>query len=64
VGLRDDAVTCIDQALILVETTKETMFEADIVRMTGELALKTLRQDAYMAQTRHLTVTAKIGGNG
>jgi hypothetical protein len=40
------------------------MFEADIVRMTGELALKTLRQDAYMAQTRHLTVTAKIGGNG
>jgi predicted ATPase len=49
-GRFDDAETCIDQALTLVETTKEMMFEADIVRMTGELALKTAASDPVKAE--------------
>ena len=44
-GRFDDAIRCIDQALILVEETKEMMFEADIIRIAGELALKSAASD-------------------
>ena len=34
----------------LVETTKETWFEAEVYRIAGEIALQSLRPDAAKAQ--------------
>ncbi len=36
----DDAWRCIGEALATIKTTKERWFEADILRMAGEIALK------------------------
>ena len=35
-----DASRCIGEAMTLVETTKETWFEAEVHRIAGEIALK------------------------
>ena len=39
-GQFDDASRCISEAMTLVETTKETWFEAEVHRIAGEIALK------------------------
>ncbi len=49
-GRFDDAWRCISEAMTAVETTKETWFEADILRMAGEIALKSPQPDAAKAQ--------------
>ena len=49
-GQFDDAWRCIGDAITVVETTKETWFEADILRMAGEIALKSPEPDAAKAE--------------
>ena len=46
----DDAWRCIGEAINAVEATKETMFEADIRRTAGEIALMSPEPDAAKAQ--------------
>ena len=48
-GQFDDAWRCIDEAMVAVETTKETWCEADILRIAGEIALKSPERDAAKA---------------
>jgi predicted ATPase len=58
-GQFDDAWRCIGEALRAMETTKETWFEAEINRVAGEIALKSLSPDAAKAEAyfeRALTV--------
>ena len=58
-GQFDDASRCISEAMTLVETTKETWFEAEVHRIAGEIALKSPKPDAAKAETyfeRALTV--------
>src|SRR5262249_4988614 len=45
-----DAWRCIDKATTAVETTKETMFEAEVYRIAGEIALKSPPLDVPKAQ--------------
>ena len=45
-----DAWRCIDEATRAVETTKETMFEAEVYRIAGEIALKSPQPDVGKAQ--------------
>jgi predicted ATPase len=45
----DDAWRCIGEAVTAVETTKEKWFEAEIHRIAGEIALKSLKPDAAKA---------------
>ena len=45
-----DAWRCIGEATRAVETTKETMFEAEVYRIAGEIALKSPEPDAAKAQ--------------
>ncbi len=45
-----DAWRCIGEATRAVETTKETMFEAEVYRVAGEIALKSPEPDAAKAQ--------------
>jgi predicted ATPase len=49
-GQLDDAGRCIGEATTAMETTKETLFEADVHRMAGEIALKSPEPDAVKAQ--------------
>jgi predicted ATPase len=49
-GQFDDAWRSIDEALMAVETTQETWFEAEINRMAGEVALKSPEPDAAKAR--------------
>ena len=49
-ALADDASRCIGEAMTLVETTKETWFEAEVHRIAGEIALKSLQPDAAKAE--------------
>jgi class 3 adenylate cyclase/tetratricopeptide (TPR) repeat protein len=61
-GQFDDAWRCIGQAMTEVETTKATLFEADINRTAGEIALKSPEPDAAKAQAyfeRALAVVRK-----
>jgi predicted ATPase len=54
-----DAWRCIGEATSVVETTKETMFEAELYRIAGEIALKSPQPDVAKAQAyfeRALTV--------
>jgi predicted ATPase len=44
-GQFDDAWRCIGEALRAMETTKEMWFEAEINRVAGEIALKSLSPD-------------------
>ena len=46
----DDARRCIDDAMTAVETTKETWYEAEVNRIAGEVALKSLTPDAAKAE--------------
>ena len=46
----DDALYCIREAVTAVETTKEKWSEAEIHRIAGEIALKSLKPDAAKAE--------------
>jgi predicted ATPase len=50
-GEFNDARLCIGEALCAVETTKEALFEAEINRIAGEIALKSPEPDAVKAQS-------------
>ena len=39
-GRFDDAWRCIDEAITIIETTKERWFEAEVNRIAGEIALR------------------------
>jgi predicted ATPase len=57
-----DAWRCIDKATRAVETTKETMFEAEVYLIAGEIALKSPQPDVAKAQAyfeRALAVARK-----
>ena len=57
-----DAWRCIGEATRAVETTQETMFEAELYRIAGEIALKEPQPDAAKAQgyfERALSVARK-----
>ena len=57
-----DAWRSIDEAIGAVETTKETMFEPEVYRIAGEIALKSPEPDAAKAQAyfeRALAVARK-----
>jgi predicted ATPase len=45
-----EAWRCIDEATRAVETTKETMFEAELYRIAGEIALRSPEPDAAKAE--------------
>ncbi len=49
-GQFDDAKRCVGEALTVVETTKERLYEADINRIAGEIALKSPEPDAAKAE--------------
>jgi len=49
-GHFDDAWRCIDEAMTAVEATKERWHQADIIRMAGEIALKSPTPDAAKAE--------------
>jgi predicted ATPase len=50
-GQFEDAWRCLDEAMMAVETTKETWFAADLHRMAGEIALLSSEPNAEKAQT-------------
>jgi class 3 adenylate cyclase/predicted ATPase len=45
-----DAWRCVGEATRAVETTKETMFEAEVYRIAGEIAFQSRERDAAKAQ--------------
>jgi hypothetical protein len=47
----DDAWRCIDEAVAAVEATREKLWEADINRTAGEIALMSPKPDATKAQS-------------
>jgi predicted ATPase len=47
----DDAERCANEALTLVELTNERLFEADINRIVGEIALASLEPNVARAKT-------------
>jgi class 3 adenylate cyclase/predicted ATPase len=49
-GCLEDASCCIDQAIMTIEQTKETWWEAGVNRIAGEIALKSLKSDAAKAE--------------
>ena len=49
-GQIDDARRCIEEAMTLVETTKETWSEAEINRVAGEIALRSPKPAAAKAE--------------
>jgi predicted ATPase len=58
-GRFDDAWRSIDEALTVIETTKERWWEAEVNRVAGEIVIKAPRPDAAKAETffdRALTV--------
>jgi predicted ATPase len=59
-GQLDEAWRCIDEAMTAIETTGERWFEAEVNRIAGEIALKSLEPDAAKAEAhfqRALTVS-------
>jgi class 3 adenylate cyclase/predicted ATPase len=46
----NDAWRCIEEALAIVETSKERWYEAELHRMAGDIALRSPRQDAVQAR--------------
>ena len=50
IGQLNDAWRCIGEAMTAVETTKEGLWESEIHRMAGEIALLSSRPDAAKAQ--------------
>ena len=58
-GQFDKAWGCIDEAISMIETTKETLYDAEINRVAGEIALRSPVPDAVKAEAyfeRALTV--------
>jgi predicted ATPase len=49
-GQFGDAWRCVDEALTLIEKTKERWCEAEVNRIAGEIALKSPERDAAKAQ--------------
>jgi predicted ATPase len=49
-GKLDDAWRCIDEAMIAVERTKESWYEAEIQRTAGEIALRSPQPDRLKAE--------------
>ena len=49
-GQPDDARRCIDEAIDKVERSKEKWCEAEVHRIAGEIALKSLTPDAEKAE--------------
>ena len=49
-GQLDEAWRCIDEALTLVDKTKERWFEAEVNRIAGEIALKSPEPDVAKAE--------------
>ena len=49
-GKFDDAWRCFDEAMTMLETTKERWSEAEIQRAAGEIALKSPEQDTVRAE--------------
>lgn len=49
-GQFDDAWSSIGEATTLVETAKETWYEAEVHRIAGEIALMSLKRDAAKAE--------------
>ena len=45
-GQFDDAQRCIDEAIAAIKATKETIYEAEVYRIAGEIALKSPIPDA------------------
>ena len=48
-GQFDNAWRCIDEAMATIEITKERLFEAEVNRIAGEIALKSPEPDAAKA---------------
>jgi predicted ATPase len=48
-GQFDGAWRCIDEAIVTIETTKESWFEAEVHRVAGELALNSAEPDGTKA---------------
>ena len=65
-GQFDDAWRCIGEAMsAVVETTKETWFEAEVHRIAGEIALKSPEPDTAKAEAyfeRALAVARSAAG--
>jgi tetratricopeptide (TPR) repeat protein len=49
-GQFDDAWRCVHEATVAIKTTKETIYEAEVNRVAGEIALKSPVPDAVKAQ--------------
>ena len=49
-GQFDEASRCISEAIVAVQTTNESWYEADIYRIAGEIALKSPKPDAAKAE--------------
>ena len=49
-GQFDEASRCICEAIVAVQTTNESWYEADIHRIAGEIALKSPKPDAVKAE--------------
>ena len=49
-GKFDDAWRCIDEATAVVDTTKQKLWEAEVNRLAGEIALMSSEQDVAKAQ--------------
>jgi class 3 adenylate cyclase/predicted ATPase len=61
-GEFDDAWRCVGEAMKMVETTKERVWEAEVCRSAGEIALKTPEPDATKVEAyfqQALTVARK-----
>ena len=61
-GQFDDAQRCIDEAIVVIKATKETIYEAEVYRIAGEIALKLPHPDAAKAErnfNRALAVARK-----
>jgi predicted ATPase len=50
IGQFDSAWRCIDEAIVAIETTKETWFEAETNRIAGQIALLSPEPNAAKAQ--------------
>jgi class 3 adenylate cyclase/predicted ATPase len=46
----NDAWRCVEEAVAIVETSKERWYEAELHRMAGDITLRSPRQDAAQAQ--------------
>jgi predicted ATPase len=49
-GQLDDAWRCVSDAVGVIETTKETWWEAELYRSAGEIALQTTEPNAVKAE--------------